>query len=142
MRRGALKLIGSMPVPRRPPNGRRQPDDIEGTAWTSTRPAGPAAVSAAELEAPRALRKPGDTDAVTFSWADAEPGVYGLARVASGALAGRRRRRSALAVAFAGRETLGAIAEAGADAAGRAGRRTEAPLERWTLRARASCASS
>ena len=34
------------------------------------RPAGPAAMSAASLEAPRPLRKPGDTDAVTFSWAD------------------------------------------------------------------------
>src|SRR6476660_6464419 len=40
-------------------------------------PAGPAAVSASGPEAPRPLRKAGDTDAVTFSWADVSSGVYG-----------------------------------------------------------------
>ena len=65
-----------------------------------------------------------------------ETGLYGLARVATGVGPDGATSASALAVAFAGREPLGAIAEAGD-----AGRRaeltatTEAPLERWTLRA-------
>jgi hypothetical protein len=92
-------------------------------------------VSAAELEAPRALRKPGDTDAVTFSWADASSGLYGLARVASGAGPDGAASASALAVALAGRDTLGAIAEAGAEAPAELTAVTEAPLERWSVRA-------
>ena len=92
-------------------------------------------MSAAEMEAPRALRKPGDTDAVTFSWADADAGLYGLARVAGGAGADGAPSASALAVAFAGREPLGAIAEAGATPPDAVVAETEAPLERWRVRA-------
>ena len=91
-------------------------------------------MSAAELEAPRALRKPGDTDAVTFSWADASAGLYGLARVASGAGPDGAPSASALAVALAGRDTLGAIAEAGEEPPGELTAVTEAPLERWSVR--------
>ena len=94
-------------------------------------------MSAAELEAPRPLRKPGDTDAVTFSLGRrGVAGLYGLARVAARRGRGRRRASaSALAVAFAGREPLGAIAEAGATPPAELVAETEAPLERWTLRA-------
>jgi hypothetical protein len=89
-------------------------------------------VSAAGLEAPRPLRKPGDTDAVTFSWADAESGLYGLARVASGVDAGSVASENALAVAFAGREPLGAVAESPPAAVSAT---TETALTRWTLTA-------
>jgi hypothetical protein len=92
-------------------------------------------VSAAELEAPRPFRKPGDTDAVTYSWADPESGLYGLARVAAGAASDGAAQSSALAVAFEGREPLGAIAEAGEEAPVELVAETEVPLERWTLRA-------
>jgi hypothetical protein len=87
------------------------------------------------LEAPRALKQPGDTDAVTFSWADAETGLYGLARVATGITPEGTASSSALAVAFEGREPLGAIAEAGEQAPPELTVVTEAPLERWTLTA-------
>ena len=83
------------------------------------------------METPRALRKPGDTDAVTFSWADAEAGLYGLARVASGLGADGAAASSALAVGFAGRDTLGAIASSPADDVVAT---TEAALQRWTVR--------
>ena len=59
-------------------------------------------MSALGPEAPRPLRKPGDTDAVTFSWADARAGVYGLARVASGLLADGTTSHSVLAVGVTG----------------------------------------
>jgi hypothetical protein len=88
----------------------------------------------ARLEAPRELRKPGDTDAVTFSWADAEAGLYGLARAATGVGGDGVEQPSALAVAFAGRKPLGAVALAGAEAAAVLDTTVEAPLERWTLR--------
>lgn len=88
--------------------------------------------SAAALEARRSLREPGDTDAVTFSWADADAGLYGLARVAAGVSADGGESASALAIAFAGRDPLGAIAEAGP--APPVVAETDAPLERWTLR--------
>jgi hypothetical protein len=91
-------------------------------------------MSAADLEAPRALRKPGDTDAVTYSWADPGAGLYGLARVAAGQGADGTSSASALAVAFSGRETLGAIAASGAEPPPELVARTEAPLERWRLR--------
>jgi len=90
-------------------------------------------VSAAGLEAPRSVRKPGDTDAVTFTWADIGAGVYGLARVASGALADGTTSHSVLAVAFAGRETLGAVAEAGATPPPEVVASVEEPLERWAV---------
>ncbi len=90
-------------------------------------------MSAEELEAPRALRKPGDTDAVTFAWGDVESGIFGLARVARGAGADGTPSSSALAIAFAGRRTLGAIAESGAQPPPELRATTETPLERWTL---------
>jgi hypothetical protein len=93
-------------------------------------------MSAAEMEAPRALRRPGDTDAVTFSWADPAVGVCGLARVAGGAGADATTSASALAIAFAGRNTLGALAESGAEPPDVLTATVEAPLERWTVRAR------
>ena len=91
-------------------------------------------MSAADLEAPRPGSKPGDTDAVTFSWADAESGLYGLARVATGITPDDASSASALAIAFAGREPLGAIAESGPTAPAELEATTEEPLERWTLK--------
>jgi hypothetical protein len=90
-------------------------------------------VSALGPEAPRPLRKPGDTDAVTFSWADGRAGLYGLARVASGLLADGTTSHSVLAVGFAGRETRGATAEAGETPPAELTTAIEEPLERWTL---------
>ena len=90
-------------------------------------------MSAAGPEAPRPLRKPGDTDAVTYSWADAAAGCYGLARVASGLLADGTTSHSVLAVGFAGRETLGAIAEAGAEPPVEVVAPVLEPLERWAV---------
>jgi hypothetical protein len=92
-------------------------------------------MTAAELEAPRALRKPGDTDAVTFSWADGDAGLFGLARVAGGAGADGTASASALAVAFAGRDTLGALAESGPAPPAVLTASVEEPLGRWTVRA-------
>src|SRR5919199_1205152 len=57
---------------------------------------GPPAVTAAELEAARALARPGDTDAVTFSWADPGAQLYGLARLGRGAAADGALQASAL----------------------------------------------
>jgi hypothetical protein len=92
-------------------------------------------VSPAEkAEAAHALRKPGDTDAVTFSWADPGSGLYGLARVATGLGADSVEQPSALAIAFAGRAPLGAVAMAGADASDAVSATVEEPLRRWTLR--------
>ena len=92
-------------------------------------------MSAAELEAPRPLRKPGDTDAVTFSWADPDAGLYGLARVAAGVGRGRDavgeragRRASRAASRWARSPSPGATPPAELTA------ETESPLERWTLR--------
>jgi len=80
------------------------------------------------------LRKPGDTDAVTFSWADASAGLYGLARVATGLAADGAEQPSALAVLFSGREPLGAVAVAGPDAAAVVSASVDEPLRRWTVR--------
>jgi hypothetical protein len=91
-------------------------------------------VSAASLEAPRPLRKPGDSDAVTYCWADVSTGLFGLARVASGLAGDGSASSSALAIAFAGRETLGAIAEAGATPPPELVVETVAPLEQWVVR--------
>jgi hypothetical protein len=84
-------------------------------------------------EAARPLRKPGDTDAVTFTWADRGAGLYGLARVASGLLADGATSHSVLAVGFAGREVLGAIAEAGAAPPPELVAPVLEPLERWAV---------
>ncbi len=80
------------------------------------------------------LRKPGDTDAVTFSWGDRGSGLYGLARVATGLSADGAEQPSALAVVFSGREPLGAVAVAGADAPDTVSASVEEPLRRWTVR--------
>ena len=87
------------------------------------------------LEDPRALRRPGDTDAVTFSFADADAGLYGLARVAAGLDGDGAASSSALGIAFAGRDVVGAIAEAGEAPPPELVAETVAPLERWTVRA-------
>src|SRR4051795_13325282 len=91
-------------------------------------------MSAADTEAPRVLRRPGDTDAVTFAWADRDAGLYGLARVAGGLGADGAASSSALGIAFAGRDTPGAIARWGAEPPAELAAETEAPLERWHLR--------
>jgi hypothetical protein len=80
------------------------------------------------------LRKPGDTDAVTFSWADPAAGLYGLARVATGLSAEGAEQPSALAVLFSGREPLGAVAVAGDQAPEAVTASVEEPLRRWTVR--------
>jgi hypothetical protein len=80
------------------------------------------------------LRKPGDTDAVTFSWADPSTGLCGLARVATGLSADGAEQPSALAVVFSGREPLGAIAVAGPEAPDAVSAHVEEPLQRWTVR--------
>jgi hypothetical protein len=89
---------------------------------------------AAQLEAARALRAPGDTDAVTFSWGDADAGLYGLARVATGIGADGVEQPSALVLAFSGREPGDVVAVAGTEAGLALSTTVEEPLERWTLR--------
>jgi hypothetical protein len=86
-------------------------------------------------EAAHHLRKPGDTDAVTFSWADPAAGLYGLARVATGIGADAVEQPSALAIAFSGREPIGAVAVAGAEAPATVAARVEEPLRRWSVQA-------
>jgi hypothetical protein len=80
------------------------------------------------------LRKPGDTDAVTFSWADASADLYGVARVATGLGADGGEQPSGLAVVFSGRRPLGAVALAGAEAPDAVSASVEEPLRRWTVR--------
>jgi hypothetical protein len=89
-------------------------------------------MTAAELEAARPLRKPGDTDAVTFSWADPEAELYGLVRLATGLTADGSSQPSALAIAFSGRQPLGVIASAGDALPATA--TVDVPLERWSVR--------
>jgi hypothetical protein len=91
---------------------------------------------AEKAEAAHALRKPGDTDAVTFAWADPGAGLYGLARVATGLSADSVEQPSALVVAFSGHDPLGALAVAGEDAPDAVSATVEEPLRRWTLRGR------
>ena len=86
------------------------------------------------------LRKPGDTDAVTFAWADPVAGLYGLARVATGLSADGAEQPSALAVVFSGREPLGAVALAGAEAPEAVSASIEEPLRRWAVRGAGSLA--
>jgi hypothetical protein len=86
-----------------------------------------------KAETVHALRKPGDTDAVTFSWADPDAGLYGLARVATGIGADAVEQPSALAIAFSGREPVGAVAVAGAEASGAVSATVDEPLRRWSL---------
>ncbi len=88
-------------------------------------------------EAARTPSGPAFADAVTFSFADAAAGVYGLARLG---ISGEGA--SALAVLFSGREPVAALAVGGLDVEGEAwdavsagGLRTtvEEPLARWTV---------
>lgn len=82
------------------------------------------------------------TDSVTFAFADASAQLYGLARLGLSRSAEGARQGSALAVLFAGREPVAALAQgavaleedAGWDALALAalGATVEAPLDRWT----------
>ncbi len=84
-----------------------------------------------------------DTDAVTFSFADTEAQIYGLARLGLSGF-GDRQRGSALALLFVGRDPVCAVAEgdigvaADADWAGLSlpglAASVDAPLERWSVR--------
>jgi hypothetical protein len=85
-------------------------------------------MSDTELEAPRPLREPGDTDAVTYAWADAAAELYGLVRVAEGIDADGSRGRSALVVALSGRTTVAAAADAGGVTA-----TVDEPQMRWSV---------
>ena len=128
VRRGALKLVGSMPGAAEPAERERPAARHRGQR---RRHRSAAAMSAIEMETPRALRKPGDTDAVTFSWADAGAGLYGLARVASGLGADGAVSSSALAVGSPGATRW---ARSPARRADDVVATTDAPLERWTVR--------
>jgi hypothetical protein len=71
-------------------------------------------VTAAELEQVRTPTGPAFADAVTFAFGDADAGLFGLARIGlSPGEDGAGRRGSALAVLFAGREPVAAIARGG-----------------------------
>jgi len=75
-----------------------------------------------ELEQVRRPTGPAFADAVTFAFGDAEAQVYGLARIGlSPASEGEGRQGSALAVLFAGREPVAAIARGGLEVPGDAG---------------------
>ena len=83
------------------------------------------------------------TESVTFAFGDASAQLYGLARLGLGRSAEGAREGSALAVLFAGREPVTALAhgavavdeDTGWDALSLAGLRAtvEAPLERWAV---------
>jgi hypothetical protein len=83
------------------------------------------------------------TDSVTFAFGDASAQLYGLARLGLSRGGDGTRQGSAMAVLFAGREPVAALARGGlpvADAAGweelaLGGLRAtvEAPLDRWTV---------
>lgn len=88
-------------------------------------------MSKVDLEAPRELRKPGDTDAVTFSWADVDAGLFGLARVATGMGSDGEVSTSGLAIGFLGRETLGAIVTSPAEGLQAV---IDEALTHWTVR--------
>ncbi|HEY7077884.1 MAG TPA: hypothetical protein VH418_21050 [Solirubrobacteraceae bacterium] len=99
-------------------------------------------MSAAGLEAARELAAPGDTDAVTFAWADATEELYGIARLGRGAAADGSPQGSALAILFAGRSPVGvlvrggeALPDAGWERLALPGLETavDVPLERWTV---------
>ena len=75
-----------------------------------------------ELEQVRTPTGPAFADAVTFAFGDAEAQVYGLARIGlSPASEGEGRQGSALAVLFAGREPVAAIARGGLEVPADAG---------------------
>ena len=73
----------------------------------------------AELEQARTPTGPAFADAVTFAFGDADAQLYGLARIGlSPGDDGEGRAGSALAVLFAGREPVAAIARGGLEVAG------------------------
>jgi hypothetical protein len=84
------------------------------------------------------------TDSVTFAFGDASAQLYGLARLGLSRSAEGARQGSALALLFAGREPVAALArgaipvaeDAGWDALELAGLGTgvDAPLDRWSVR--------
>jgi hypothetical protein len=99
-------------------------------------------MTAAELEAARRLSVPGDTDAVTFAWADADAQLYGIARLGRGAATDGSAQGSALAMLFSGRAPVGVLARGGEplpdggwDRLALPGLATavEAPLQRWSV---------
>jgi hypothetical protein len=99
-------------------------------------------VSAAGLEAARELATPGDTDAVTFAWADANAELYGIARLGRDAAADGSTEGSALAILFAGSSPVGVLArggealpDAGWERLALPGLATavDVPLERWSV---------
>jgi hypothetical protein len=94
------------------------------------------------LEAARELEAPGDTDAVTYAWADPAAELYGIARLGRGAAGDGSLRGSALAVVFSGRSPVGVLARGGEPLPDGGWERlalpglataTEVPLERWTV---------
>jgi hypothetical protein len=99
-------------------------------------------VTAAGLEAARELAAPGDTDAVTFAWADANAELYGIARLGRGAAADGSPEGSALAILFSGGSPVGVLARGG-EALPDAGwerlslsgltMAVDVPLERWNV---------
>jgi hypothetical protein len=101
-------------------------------------------VSAAELEQIRTPTGPAFADAVTFAFGDAGAQVYGLARIGlSPGEDGDGLRGSALAVLFAGRDPVAAIARGGLEVDDGAGWESIAvgglemtvgePLREWTV---------
>jgi hypothetical protein len=101
-------------------------------------------VSAAELEQVRTPTGPAFADAVTFAFGDAGAQLYGLARIGlSPGEDGEPRSGSALAVLFAGRDPVAAVARGGMDvddgagwdsiAVGDLGMTVGEPLREWTV---------
>jgi hypothetical protein len=97
---------------------------------------------AAALESAQQLEAPGDTDAVTFAWADPAAELYGMARLGRGAADDGSLESSTLCVVFAGHAPVGVFArggeslpDAGWDGLQLPGLATaiEVPLERWAL---------
>jgi hypothetical protein len=94
------------------------------------------------LERARAATGPAFTDAVTFSFGDPAAQLYGLARIGLSP-GGDGASGSALALLFAGREPVAALARGGIGAGAAAGWESIAldglsatvvdPLERWTV---------
>jgi hypothetical protein len=95
-------------------------------------------------ERARSAEGPAFADAVTFSFADREADVYGLARVGISHADGGERSGSALAILFTGGEPVAATATGGvalapgadfaALEAATVATTVEEPLERWTVR--------
>jgi hypothetical protein len=99
-------------------------------------------VTVTGLEAARQLSTPGDTDAVTFAWADAHAELYGIARLGRGTAADGSPEGSALAILFAGSSPVGVLARGGEALPDADWERLElpglatavdVPLQRWTV---------